>query len=297
MAFSNFHARDGRHDDFIRYVDQKVQEGLDGDDRRAKFISPFITQDWWKKPGENRIHRAVDYSIHARPATIINGYLNIFSILVYIGRTSLINWFIRHNCQDQQLPILDPLRFGNDPTLVEMMTEFCNIQWMFCPIIFSGDTPMDKRSLDRRQILPIKDESRKTSKADNPKSTIRVVTLYPGCFNLTWSPTGTVVFKEYRTREKERFRDSWNKEYNAFVSIESCEHIVQYLGSFEQNNRCFMILEYASEGSLLDLFNRDVRPITTEQRMYFLSGLMGLTKAINKIQNLGGGPGNRRAGL
>ncbi|KAJ4256762.1 hypothetical protein NW762_008858 [Fusarium torreyae] len=186
---SSFHSRDGRHDDFIRYVDQNLQEGLDGDGHKAQFISPSITQAWWKKPGGNRIPRAVDYSIHARPATILNGYLNIFSILVYIGRTSLINWFIRHNCQDQQLPILDPLRFGNDPTLVGMMTEFCNIQWMFCPIIFSSDTPMDKRSLDRRQILPIKEESTKISKAHNPESVIRVVTLHPGCYDQIWSPT------------------------------------------------------------------------------------------------------------
>jgi hypothetical protein len=92
-------------------------------------------------------------------------------------------------------------------------------------------------------------------------------------------------------------RDAWVKEYNAFVAIESSDYIVKYLGSFEQNNRCFMILEYASEGSLLELFKRNERPATEEERRYFLYGLMGLTKAIDKIQNLGGGPRNQRTGL
>lgn len=105
------------------------------------------------------------------------------------------------------------------------------------------------------------------------------------------------MLKEYRTRERESLRDAWIKEYNAFVAIESCDYIVKYLGSFEQNNRCFMILEHASEGSLLELFKRNERPVTEEERRYFLYGLMGLTKAIDRIQNLGGGPRNQRTGL
>lgn len=58
-----------------------------------------------------------------------------------------------------------------------------------------------------------------------------------------------------------------------------------------------MILEHASEGSLLELFKRNERPASEEERRYFLYGLMGLTKAIDKIQNLGGGPRNQRTGL
>ena len=57
-----------------------------------------------------------------------------------------------------------------------------------------------------------------------------------------------------------------------------------------------MVLEYAKEGSLLELFRRDP-PATAEQRRYFLYGMMGLTKAIDKIQNLGGGPNIQRTGL
>lgn len=58
-----------------------------------------------------------------------------------------------------------------------------------------------------------------------------------------------------------------------------------------------MVLEYAPAGSLLELFKRNEPPATPEERRYFLYGLMGLTMAIDKIQNLGGGPKTQRTGL
>ncbi|KAM0189445.1 hypothetical protein ACHAPI_010025 [Fusarium lateritium] len=287
-------AYDERHEDFIEFVGRNSLMGLDGHDKKVPFISPAETEAWWRKKGENRIPHALDPSIQARPSTILTGYITIFSILVYIRRTRLIPLFIRYGFQDKQLPILNLACFGDDPTQVEMMREFCNSQWRFCPVIFSNGSPMDQRIIDARQILPIRSEMIIGSKTRNSKSHIRAITLHAGCYDTLWSPTGVVVFKEYR---KEVFRRSWTQEFNVFVSIDSCEYIVQYLGSFEQNNRCFIILEHASGGSLLQLFNQDVRPNTPEQRMHFWRGLMGLTKAINKIQNLGGGPHSQRTGF
>ncbi|CVK87590.1 uncharacterized protein FMAN_05469 [Fusarium mangiferae] len=289
--------RDERNEEFMRYVQNESHPGFDGNDIPTKFVSPAVTARWWKKSGQRRLSRAIDRNIHALPTTIENGYLNIFSILVYISRTYLINNFTSNGYQDQQLPLLNARCFGDDPALVDDMNEFCENQWMFCPLIFSRHTPMDKRYIDSRQILPIETTSTITTDSNYSKSSIRVVTLYPECFDREWSPTGTVVLKEYRTRERETLRDAWIKEYNAFAAIESCDYIVKYLGSFEQNNRCFMILEHASEGSLLELFKRNERPVTEEERRYFLYGLMGLTKAIDKIQNLGGGPRNQRTGF
>ncbi|KAH6949359.1 kinase-like domain-containing protein [Fusarium avenaceum] len=198
--------------------------------------------------------------------------------------------FVRHT----QLPVLDPGLFGDDPTQMNMMRDFCSNQWRFCPVIFSNSFPFDQRTIDARQILPIRSEETIGSKAQNSKTLIRVVTLYDGCYDTSWSPSGTIVFKVYN---KEVLRRSWTQEFNAFVSIDSCEHIVQYLGSFEQNHRYFIILEHAGGGSLQHLFSQDVRPTTFEQCMYFWRGLMGLTKAINTIQNLGGGPHTQRTGF
>jgi hypothetical protein len=294
---ASLHPQDERHEEFIQFVRRELQPGIDGDGEKVEFISPTKTAKWWKKGGEYRIARAINHNINARAATIEKAYLNIFSILIYSSKTSLIKEFISHGFQDQQLPLLDTERFGNDRAMVKDMEEFCENQWMFCPVVFSSTMPMDKRTIPRRQILPIKDEKITTTKANHSKSVIRVVTLHSECYDKDWSPSPTVVFKEYLTGERDALRDSWTREYNAFVKIDSCDHIVQYLGSFEQNQRCFMVLEYATEGSLLELYRRDEPPATPEERRYFLYGMMGLIKAVDKIQNLGGGPRNQRTGL
>ncbi|KAG5660422.1 hypothetical protein KAF25_003028 [Fusarium avenaceum] len=286
--------RDERNEDFFQFVRRKSQMGSDGDGNKLPFISPAETEAWWRKRGEDRIPRALDRSIPARPSTILTGYITIFSILVYIRRTHWIPLFIRQGFQDTQLPVLDPGLFGDDPTQMNMMRDFCSNQWRFCPVIFSNSFPFDQRTIDARQILPIRSEETIGSKAQNSKTLIRVVTLHDGCYDTSWSPSGTIVFKVYN---KEVLRRSWTQEFNAFVSIDSCEHIVQYLGSFEQNHRYFIMLEHAGGGSLQHLFSQDVRPTTFEQCMYFWRGLMGLTKAINTIQNLGGGPHTQRTGF
>jgi hypothetical protein len=295
MAYSN--PPEQRHDEFIKFVQRELQPGVDGDNHEVEFISPSKTSAWWKKRSENRLARALNPQINARAATIEKGYLNIFSILAYISKTYLINHFTSNGFQDQQLPLLDTRRFGTDVALVRDMEDFKENQWTFCPVVFFSHMPMDRRVIPCRQILPIKDEKRTTAKPNHAKSVIRVVTLHPECYDPAWSTSGTVVFKEYHTRERDTLRDAWINEYNAFVKIDCFDHIVQYLGSFEQNGRCFMVLEYASRGSLLDLFREGEPPSTPEERRYFLYGMMGLIKAIDKIQNLGGGPGTQRTGF
>ncbi|RBR23105.1 uncharacterized protein FIESC28_04100 [Fusarium coffeatum] len=287
MAYSN--PPEQRHDEFIKFVQRELQPGVDGDNNEVEFISPSKTSAWWKKRSENRLGDAINPQINARAATIEKGYLNIFSILAYISKTYLINHFTSNGFQDQQLPLLDTRRFGTDVALVRDMEDFVEHQWTFCPVVFFSHMPMDRRVLPCRQILPIKDEKRTTAKPNHAKSVIRIVTLHPECFDPTWSQSGTVVFKEYHTRERDTLRNAWINEYNAFVKIDCCDHIVQYLGSFEQDDRCFMVLEYASHGSLLDLFREGEPPSAPEERRYFLYGMMGLIKAIDKIQNLGSG--------
>jgi hypothetical protein len=186
---ASLHPQDERHEEFIQFVRRELQPGIDGDGEKVEFISPTKTAKWWKKGGEYRIARAINHNINARAATIEKAYLNIFSILVYSSKTSLIKEFISHGFQDQQLPLLDTERFGNDRAMVKDMEEFCENQWMFCPVVFSSTMPMDKRTIPRRQILPIKDEKITTTKANHSKSVIRVVTLHSECYDKDWSPS------------------------------------------------------------------------------------------------------------
>lgn len=178
---------DEPHDEFIDFVRRELQPGIDGDDKPVKFICPKKTKTWWKKRGEYRIVRALNHNINVRPATIENGYLNIFSILVFMSKTYLITQFTSNNFRDEQLPLLNHEHFGKGSAIERDMKVFCDTQWMFCPVMFSRETPMDKRKIPRDQILPVQEQLRKTANGNDPKSTIRVVTLYPECHDKDWS--------------------------------------------------------------------------------------------------------------
>jgi hypothetical protein len=184
---ASHYLHDERNEEFIQFVHRELQPGVDGDGQKVEFISPKKTEKWWKKGSENRIARAINHNINARVATIEKAYLNIFSILVYSSKTSLIKEFISNGFQDQQLPLLDTKRFGTDRAIVKDMEEFYENQWMFCPVMFLSTTPMDRRTIPRRQILPIKDEKITTTKANHSKSVVRVVTLHPECYDKDWS--------------------------------------------------------------------------------------------------------------
>lgn len=181
------YAPDERNEEFIHFVRRELQPGLDGESNEVEFISPNKTKKYWTKRSENRIARAINHNINARPATIEKGYLTIFSILVYISKTYLIKYFTSYGFQDQQLPLLDTRRFGTDPAIVRDMEDFCENQWTFCPVLFFSHFPMDKRNIPSRQILPIKYEKRIMTKPNHSKSVIRVVTLHPECYDSDWS--------------------------------------------------------------------------------------------------------------
>ncbi|KAF4964967.1 hypothetical protein FSARC_7145 [Fusarium sarcochroum] len=292
--FQGLSSRDDPAHNFIKYIADHSLKGLNGNDNEVEFIHPATTRDWWEKQEDDTLRHVLNPQLRMDPRTILDDYMNVLSILVYIKRTQLIPLFIRNSFQDCHLPVLDCLQFGDGPKQVDMMREFFDNQWRFCPFIFSSDTLVDRAKLDPRQILPIQDEARQTGRARNSKSIVRRVTLYPGCYDLAWSHTGNVALKVYRTKEKGALRDRWNRECDTLSWIESYEHIVHCLGSFEQNYRCYIVLEFASSGSLLELFKHDERPVTPAEHDCFLQSLMGLALAIHSIQNLKGTDNQRK---
>lgn len=90
----------------------------------------------------------------------------------------------------------------------------------------------------------------------------------------------TVVFKEYETGDDESNRKSWMHEVKTFMSIDSHENIVKYLGSFEQAGRGVIILEYANGGSLHDLLLRQRMPGSFPEVLDFWKALVELSKGI-----------------
>ncbi|KAF4990347.1 hypothetical protein FGRMN_8482 [Fusarium graminum] len=272
--------------EYLNFVDDHLSEGINGYEQKAWFIRPGVLRQWWTQRGSRRIPRLLDYRTYIGETVIIESYLIIFSILVYIGQPQYIDDFVRLGLRDVQLPLPNDMNnLGGDPHTTNMLDSFRKYQWKFCPVYFTKG--MVKKKIDPRQILPIKKSRNLRSPMDsNMKTIINATTFYADCFDPSWNSQETIVFKQFRTNENNTLRYAWRRECNAMNSIGDCKQTVRYLGSFEQNDRCFVMSEYANGGSLLDLFKRDIRPQTTEEINRFWTALTSLLKAINRFHNL-----------
>jgi hypothetical protein len=78
-----------------------------------------------------------------------------------------------------------------------------------------------------------------------------------------------IVVKEYPQYELEQ---SFENEVNVYISLSNTarkdvvsKYFLKYHGSFIQNQKGYILLEYANEGSLLDFFQRQTPPYTREK--------------------------------
>lgn len=89
-----------------------------------------------------------------------------------------------------------------------------------------------------------------------------------------------VVIKEYPKSEIEH---SFKNELKAYTSFQYHgnehyvpEYFLEYYGAFKQNDKGFIILEFANEGSLLEFFKSNKVPRTREELRGFFENLSGL---------------------
>jgi serine/threonine protein kinase len=89
-----------------------------------------------------------------------------------------------------------------------------------------------------------------------------------------------VVIKEYPKNEIEH---SFKNELKAYISFQYpgdgdqvSKYFLKYYGSFKQNGKGFIILEYADEGSLLEFFKSNKVPRTREELHGLFQNLSGL---------------------
>ncbi|KAJ4256764.1 hypothetical protein NW762_008860 [Fusarium torreyae] len=271
-----------RNEEYFTFVQRNSIEGVDGYGHHVLFVPTTKLKKWWTEPRGRRIPRALDLQNGIDINVIIDYYLIIFSILVYIGKPLYIHDFVRHGYTDDRLPFVNPPRiFGEDPGMLDMLRLFRDAQWKFCPVRFSKG--MLRKVIDPRQILPIMES---TVLKSSQKSTVKVVKLYPDSYDSEWAPSDTIVFKEFSTNKESTLRHAWTRECNALAHIGHCDQIVQYLGSFEQKECCVVMLEYANGGNLLDLFKRNILPQTITETQRVLTSIMTLLLAINRIHNL-----------
>jgi len=99
-----------------------------------------------------------------------------------------------------------------------------------------------------------------------------------------------VVFKECQVDEGRR---AWENEIDTLIMMGDKKYVVQYLGSFEQNGKLVIILEYANGGSLLDVFMKDQQPRNADQVTKFWENLVDLLIPLHYLHHTHQGVGLR----
>jgi serine/threonine protein kinase len=104
----------------------------------------------------------------------------------------------------------------------------------------------------------------------------------------------TVVFKIYPDMEG---RAAHKREVDLFESLGNrhSDVIVEYFGSFAQNDKFVIILEYANGGNLWDFYKTNGPPNNPQELTDFWTELMKLMFALHHLHNLETRPGSRLA--
>ncbi|KAL9574011.1 hypothetical protein ACKAV7_001787 [Fusarium commune] len=266
---------------FRDYAKEESLRGLDGEGKVVPYIPPCALKVYWTERRMNSVLTSPATPIDATYQTISNGYLKIFSILVFIGHCDKIPVICSNDkgLDDHNLPFtaddFEPKSKWSD--------EFLESQWMFCPFIFS-QTRVYKRALRSRTILPITyDEYIKERRAGPDAAVLRKVRIHDQCNSVGQ----LVVFKVYEGINAE-------ERYNSETAIYDKLHdqpndcIVKHIASFKfQHNHKFVIaLEYAANGSLLDYMQKTPQPVTPEDFALFWSRMFKLLDALHILSDV-----------
>ncbi|KAH6869673.1 kinase-like domain-containing protein [Thelonectria olida] len=257
--------------------------GRNGYDASVPYITrSALAEYWW----EDRVREILNNcGIHEHAHTIVRSYLRIFSILVYIGMPQAIGLFTERQLRDDYLPIIGhPADWPDDLPNRDVLHEFHDYQWAFCPLQFS-DGYMHKRRLAPRMILPVSFKERLNQDLGGGDAAAVWRVEIDGECNQGVLPEGPVVFKIYHDEET---KNQFDTEANTYTDLPKThpEYITACYGSFIQNGKSTIILEYAPGGTLLDFCTSTNPPGDIQETEKFWVALFKLLHALHFIHNI-----------
>ncbi|KAL3712888.1 hypothetical protein TMatcc_001590 [Talaromyces marneffei ATCC 18224] len=259
--------------DFGCWVKENQKIGLNGYGKEDFYVSEDALRVYWE------VHRVRDVfseaGIHRQtppsPELIIQSYIRIFSILIYIATPDLpslayLSVFSASGRNDYNLPLAGDI-FPNTEEGRKVQARFLESQFLFSPVVFSPQ--LHERELDSRHVLPLTFK-RQLSGRPGSSTNSAITKLYKlEKASKLQTKEDLVVIKEYPKSEIEH---SFKNELKAYMSFHYAgdepyvsKYFLKYYGSFKQNNKGFIILEYADEGSLLEFFKSNQVPRTREE--------------------------------
>ena len=106
-------------------------------------------------------------------------YCKIFSLLISIGKGQFITHFVRHEIDDQRLPLqTQPLNFPSSPSDPQFFSAFYQKQWQFCAPRLHADI-FDRHFEVKEYILPI----RRIGELGHGGSATAFKVEVPDCYN------------------------------------------------------------------------------------------------------------------
>ncbi|KAI0104993.1 kinase-like domain-containing protein [Nemania sp. FL0031] len=294
--------------DFKDWVQQNVEEGIDGTGREANYVSTTKLKTFWSHSRIATIVGLHDEDVNID--TILSSFIQTVSILAYIADdshswTEYLVSFYRSETDDHSLPLRtpdpdtnwtlaahlrrDPKPFRDDPDGCAAWLQFSAHQWKFLPLqLKSSKGIIDRvhrpRTVDPRHIIPITVESELS-----PRSGRRAKVVKVRPHEASGLPEEPIVFKEYdASRDIDEFMDE-RSTYNTIENLNrASKYILGYYGCFIQGNKCVLLIEYANQGNLLEFFkgNRFL-PRTEKEAQDLWSDLAHLIDGIALLHNGG----------
>ncbi|KAI1450544.1 hypothetical protein F5Y02DRAFT_413265 [Annulohypoxylon stygium] len=287
----NFSLSPKAFNDFSQFVEKQAKQHIEELSENNKSFIPFpILRDYWKPRKIASILNASDPPLPFSIDTIHNGYIRVFSMLVYCNQVPNLEHFTKHNLHDNMLPLKkrpDEWKGGFYNTLFNSVSEY---QWMFFPLLFAP-THLEDCRLDSHHVLPIVKLERITHErtTQGDAAIIRKMTIHDSCHDLIKAHPGqpkqsTFVLKTYHNQ---RYYPIYENEVAALRTLKNSksENVITYYGSFRQSGTCNIILEYANGGDLAEFLRKTPHP-KGDQVIQFWQSMSLCLKGLHCIHHL-----------
>ncbi|KAK5655745.1 hypothetical protein OQA88_5282 [Cercophora sp. LCS_1] len=248
---------------------------------------------WTAEKIRNILWSAQPPMIQVDTEAILGKYLVVFSILVWISRAGEIKTIMEDfDFDDCNLPVNDNSFNGaQQDEHKELLGMFSKAQWKFCPFTLDFESRPYRKGLNPYHILPISEKKLLDSTVDEEDADAEVLVYkarwHSSCLSSPVHPGLEVVLKEYRIINPNAEK-MLNNEIDIYSQLgdSDFDHILRYYGSFSQQGKYTLILEYASRGTLLDYFEKQPRPQTIGHRIEFWRAFFSLLLGLGRIHCL-----------
>jgi hypothetical protein len=272
-------------------IKAKQLTGQDGSGQLKPFVPYARLEEYWTAENIMDVLQKLKLQGHTQPGMIRRNFLRVFTTLVLIDRVDYLSAFTEHNLNDDFWPAGDFYKTWPTTYRDDFFNAFQETIWTFFPFQFERDGPY--RELPLRCIIPIAEETSVSPTVRNSivgPDTVRLrrIIVHGACNKLEKS-TNIFLLKTY-SNDRGEGRRAFQREQVAYNSLHltgpQSDNFAKFYGSFEQNGRYNLVLEYIDGVNLLEYLCREKHPQTRGDIYDFWNSIFGVVEAIRRIHQM-----------